>query len=159
LSAAQVLSENGAELTFNTPDRIVGQDIGAQNLPVFMRELLKNGVEFRSDRYLLGVKQTEHGLEARLRNRYTDEIELMEVDFVVVDQGVESDSTLFDSLQSSARNAGRIDLDAFINISEQTETQPGEYLFLKLAMHQWHVTFMPPFSMQEGWVTYCRSRL
>jgi hypothetical protein len=39
LSAAQVLSENGAELTFNTPDRIVGQDIGAQNLPVFMREL------------------------------------------------------------------------------------------------------------------------
>lgn len=132
MSAAQVLSENGAELTFNTPDRIVGQDIGAQNLPVFMRELLKNGVEFRSDRYLLGVKQTEHGLEARLRNRYTDEIELMEVDFVVVDQGVESDSTLFDSLQSSARNAGRIDLDAFINISEQTETQPGEYLLFEI---------------------------
>lgn len=132
LSAAQVLSENRAELIFATQDRIVGQDIGAQNLPVFMRKLLKQGVEFRTDRYLLSVKKTEHGLEARMRNRYTDEIESTEVDYVVVDQGVKRDPTLFDSLRDGARNAGRIDLDAFINVSEQPETQPGDYLLFEI---------------------------
>ena len=132
LSSAQLLCENGAKLIFVTPDRIVGQDIGAQNLPVFMRALINNDVEFRTDRYLLGLTQSDSGLQVRMRHRYTDKIELTEVDHVVVDQGVKRDETLFDALADNARNAGRTDLESFINMSEQPITKTGDYLLFEI---------------------------
>ena len=63
MSTAQYLTEKGTGLSFATPDRLPGYDIGAQNLPVFMR-LLNAGTQFLADAFLLGVRREGNGLAA-----------------------------------------------------------------------------------------------
>ncbi len=132
MSVAQYLAESGAELIFATPDRIAGQDVGAQNLPVFMRALLRCGTGFRTDCYLLGVEPAESGYAAQLRNRYTLATEEVIVDAVVVDQGVAGDKTLFEALASGSCNAGRFDLEAFADMTGQPEFPDGKYQLFEI---------------------------
>lgn len=132
MSTAQTLADAGAQITFATPDRLAGIDIGAQNLPVFMRNLLNRGAEFRTDRYLLGVERDGNALKARMRNRYTTEIEEMEADAVVVDQGVEGDHALNDALSGRARNGGNLDMDAMADGQDQPTPQDGDYILFRI---------------------------
>ena len=112
LSTAQYLAENGAELIIGTPDRLVGYDIGAQNLPVFMRALLALGARFITDVYLIEAIKTDGHLIARYRNRYTRADAELHIDTIVLDQGVVADSSLFDSLSPGSGNLGDYDLNA-----------------------------------------------
>ncbi len=132
MSTAQYLVEAGAEVIFATPDRLAGCDVGAQNLPVFMRALQQAGTEFRTDTFLLGVERDVKGYRARLRQRYLDTEETIEVDAVIVDQGVEGDKSLLDALAGRARNAGRLDLDALAESRPQPECQDGDYLLFEI---------------------------
>ncbi|MCP4471008.1 MAG: FAD-dependent oxidoreductase [Gammaproteobacteria bacterium] len=132
LSSAQYLADSGAEIVFATPDRLAGYDVGAQNLPVFMRALLAAGTEFKTDRYLLKVERSGAAYRAHLRQRYLDAIETIEIDAVVVDQGVEGDKSLLEALAAGSRNAGRIDLNALADMSPQPECQAGDYRLFQI---------------------------
>ncbi len=112
-------------MTFATQGRLAGQEVGAQNLPAFVRGSLATGVTFLTDRYLLGVAKSRNGLAARLRNRHTCGTEEISVDAVVVDQGVEADSTLFDALAPKARNGGDMDMNAYADGPPQPECEDG----------------------------------
>lgn len=114
VSTAQYLVEKGAELVFATPDRMAGNDIGAQNLPVFMQALLSHGARFLTDTYLLEAKRSEGQLLARCRNRFTRACEELPVDTIVLEQGVIADSDLFDALSPGSRNLGDYDLKALV---------------------------------------------
>ena len=126
------LAESGAEVTFVTPDRLAGYDVGAQNLPVFMRALLSAGTEFKTDRYLLAVERHGDGYRARLRQRYLDALETLDVDAVVVDQGVVGDKSLLDALADQAHNAGRLDLDALADGRPQHACREGDYWLFEI---------------------------
>ncbi len=132
LSSAQYLAESGAEVIFATPDRLAGYDVGAQNLPVYMRALLALGTEFKTDRYLLKVERDGGVCRAHMRQRYLDAVEILEVDTVVVDQGVEGDKTLLKALAGGSRNAGRIDLNALADMRAQPECRDGDYLLFEI---------------------------
>ena len=134
LSAAQHLVENGAELLFVTPDRLPGYDVGAQNLPVFMKTLLKQQTQFVTDTYLLGVQQEGSALSAKCRNRYTGDIHKLVVDTVVLDQGVAADNELFDRLAPNASNKGEINLDAMADMKPQPREKEagGAYRLLRV---------------------------
>ena len=119
LSTAQVIAEAGAELTFATPDRLPGADVGAQNLPVFMKALLKSGTRFLADTHVLGVRREGNELAVACRNRYTGEITTVACNAVVLDQGVDSDPVLFDDLAPTSRNSGELDLDALADVRPQ----------------------------------------
>ncbi len=122
MSTAQYLAEQGAGVTFATPDRLPGADIGAQNLPVFMRALLRADTRFLSDTTLLGVRREGNGLAARYLNRFTGDTFEIAADAVVLDQGVAADSSLFEGLVPDARNDGEVDLDALAD----GVPQPGQ---------------------------------
>ncbi len=132
LATAQFLAESGADIIFVTPDRLAGYDVGAQNLPVFMRALLAAGTVFKTDHYLLKVERYNTGYQAYLRQRYVDTIETIEIDAVVVDQGVQGDKHLLKTLSARSRNAGRIDLNALVDMLPQPECQKGEYMLFEI---------------------------
>ncbi len=119
LSSAQYLAENNAKVTFATPDRLAGYDVGAQNLPVFMNALLRHGTTFRTDVYLLSVERRGNELVAKYRNRYTRKIQQCVADTVVLDQGVSPDNQLFDDLVPGSTNNGEIDLEALAAATAQ----------------------------------------
>lgn len=134
MSTAQYLAETGAQVTFATPDRLPGIDIGAQNLPVFMKALLKRDARFLADTHLLGVRREGNGLAAKCRNRYTGDTNGLVCDSVVVDQGVAPDPKLFDSLAPASRNKGDIDLDALADFVPQPngDHAAGDYALYRI---------------------------
>lgn len=134
MSTAQYLAEAGAAVTFATPDRLPGYDLGAQNLPVFMKALLKQEARFLPDTHLLGVRREGNALAAKCRNRFTGDTLDVVCDSVVVDQGVAPDPTLFDALAPASRNRGDIDLDALADFQPQpgSDQAPGDYVLLRI---------------------------
>ena len=133
LSTAQYLVEQGAQLTFVTQDRIVGQDVGAQNLPVFMRGLMAGNATLLTDRYLVAVERDGNGIKATFRNRYSDSEEQISADAIVVDQGTVADSTMFDALAEKASNKGQLDMDALADAADQpSDETEGDYLLFRI---------------------------
>ncbi len=119
LSLTDRLSESVDDLVFVTPDRHVGRAIGVQNVPVYMRNLVRAGVTLMTDRALVGLRREGNRLQARLRHAYTRDIEEMEVDSVVADLGLESVTDLYDGLCGHSSNLGEVDHDALVSLKPQ----------------------------------------
>lgn len=134
ISTAQFLVEKGAEMIFATPDRVAGNDIGAQNLPVFMRSLLEHGTRILTDIYLLEARKTDGQLIACYKNRFTGAVAEEPVDAIILEQGVIADSELFETLAPGSKNLGDYDLNALGNGDAQPDNinPQGTYLLFRI---------------------------
>jgi hypothetical protein len=130
LSLADFLAGQGREVALVTRDRQAGSGLGAQNLPVYLRNLYRAGVTLTPDARLMGIARRGNALVASFRNEFSRASFTREADQVVVDQGTLPADALFHALLPRSANAGEIDLDALAAIRPQPAgTGAGPMLF------------------------------
>lgn len=114
ISCADYLSRAEKKLEVVTPERHLGVETGAYTFPVYLTHLYKHRVTITPDRRLLSVKPSGNSLSAVLRNEYTLEEEVREVDTVVSDHGTLPIDDLYLELKGMSRNLGAVDFRALI---------------------------------------------
>jgi len=112
LTAVEHLLDTASSIEIVTVDAAIGHDVGHTVLPDYLRRFYRAGVRITPDCELLGVQRAGGQLQATLRNTYSDETATRLVDQVVVEQGTEPISEVYDELRQSSRNRGQTDLEA-----------------------------------------------
>ncbi|MDY8110018.1 NADH:flavin oxidoreductase [Fulvimarina sp. 2208YS6-2-32] len=108
-STAEFLSQKGCLVEIATHDRMIGEDIGATNQPVHLRELYKLGVVMTPNMELIEIYPEGNRKIAALRNTMTHAEEERVVDHVVVDYGTHPVDRLHYALKDASRNHGLVD--------------------------------------------------
>jgi 2,4-dienoyl-CoA reductase-like NADH-dependent reductase (Old Yellow Enzyme family)/thioredoxin reductase len=114
LSCAELLAKQGAEVELVTPARLVGEELGAINFAVHLRELYGAGVRITPDHRLARIEADDDTVRAVLCNEYTRTELRRSVDHVVVEQGTLPVADLYFALKPSSSNRGEIDWRALI---------------------------------------------
>lgn len=114
LDAAERLASQGHEVVFVTADRILAAEIGEMNAPAYLRAFSEHGVRSLLGERLVGTARGAGGIQATLRNEFSDLETQLEVDAVVVERGTVPNDELYFELKPRSKNLGEVDYEAFI---------------------------------------------
>lgn len=121
LDAVERLARNGQEVTYVSPERTIGIDVGSMNSPAYLQVFSEFGVQVRLGERLAAKPQIETtGIRAHLRNEYSDLETELETDAVVVDFGTTPNDDVYLELKPYSTNLGAIDLEAWVGGRAQT---------------------------------------
>lgn len=112
VSLAEMLASNGADVTIITPYRRIGNSLGGQTYPQYLERLYLTDVKMQPDTRVIGIERRNNRLTLRTRNLFTRKIDERTADTVVIEQGTDPVTDVFDGLREHARNAGITDWDA-----------------------------------------------
>jgi hypothetical protein len=73
----------------------------------------------KPDLRLIGVKRAGNRIEATLVNEYSDIVETIACDRMIIERGTTPMDQIFHGMRSGSRNDGVIDLDAFVTGAKQ----------------------------------------
>lgn len=134
ISCADYLSQAKKTLEVVTPERHVGVEAGAYNFPIYLSHLYKNGAKITPDRRLKRIERNGNNLRAILRNEYTLEQEVRDVDMVVSDCGTLPNDDLYIELKNNSSNSGGVDYRALLGGKRQTivSNPNGEYMLFRV---------------------------
>ena len=134
ISCADYLAQSGTKLEIVTPERHLGIEVGAYTFPVYLSHLYKKAVSISPDLRLRSVTSSGNGLVAILRNEYTLEDEIREIDQVVVDHGTLPNDELYVQLKERSLNQGAVDNRALIEGRPQTlvSNPDGKYMLFRV---------------------------
>jgi 2,4-dienoyl-CoA reductase-like NADH-dependent reductase (Old Yellow Enzyme family) len=137
LLATERTARRVSTLELVTPDRHAGFDLATPLGPAYLRMLYGQKVAMTPDHRLVKVRKGESKdeskvdsdvtLRAVMRNEYTREEIVREVDAVIVEHGVVPDDDLYQSLRSLSFNDGIIDLDALSDGRPQAVFSSGAW--------------------------------
>jgi dimethylglycine catabolism A len=114
-SCAEFLAKRGATVEIATQDRMIGEEIGATNQPVHMRELTRLDVMMSPNLQLVEIYPEGNRRVAVLRNEYTHAEEERLVDQVVVEFGTLPDEALYFAMKEASANRGQTDLHSLVD--------------------------------------------
>lgn len=134
IGCADYLSRANGKLEVVTPERHLGVEAGAYNFPIYLSHLYKNGAVITPDRRLRRVERSGNNLLAFLRNEYTLEEEVREVDMVVSDNGTLPNDELYLELKDCSLNLGAVDYRALTEGHPQavTTNPDGKYMLFRV---------------------------
>ena len=134
ISCADFLSQANKKLEVVTPERHLGVEAGAYNFPVYLSHLYKNGTTITPDMRLKRVQRSGNNLLATLRNEYTREEEVREVDMVVCDNGTLPNDELYMELKAHSLNGGAVDYRALTEGRPQaaSSNREGGYMLFRV---------------------------
>ncbi|MFQ5407065.1 MAG: FAD-dependent oxidoreductase [Anaerolineales bacterium] len=119
-SCAEFIANKGSKLEFVTPDRMIAQEIGGTNFPVYLKIFYDNDVALTLNYRLTAVCRQGDELAATLYNEYNKSTVERVVDQVVVEHGTLPVDELYFELKAASSNSGEVDLDALIAGRPQT---------------------------------------
>ena len=123
MQAAEVAANAGSRVEIMTPDRTFAPEIMAMNLVPYMRSLQDKNTTFTVTRRLLGVERVGNKLVAQIGTDYSDHVDKVEYDQVVVNYGTLPMDDLYNDLRDQSTNSGAVDQDALIAGQPQTITR------------------------------------
>ncbi|MDN5634040.1 MAG: NADH:flavin oxidoreductase [Brevibacterium sp.] len=122
LDAVEHLARHGQEVTYVSPERTIGVDVGSMNSPAYLQGVSEFGVTGHlGERLAATPKSAGKLVTARLRNDYSGIETELETDAVVVDFGTTPNDEVYFGLKPHSSNLGEIDLDAWVH----GQPQPG----------------------------------
>src|SRR5699024_7697946 len=130
LDAVERLARAGQQVTYVSPERTIGIDVGSMNSPAYLQVFSEFGVEVR-----LGERLTEkpriEGKEnvAMLRNDYSDRVTEVVTDAVVVDFGTAPNDEVYFERAPRSRSHGATDLGAGVRGRAQPDGGSGFRLY------------------------------
>ena len=132
LDAVERLARNGQQVTYVSPERTIGIDVGSMNSPAYLQVFSEFGVEVRLGERLTQKPRIEgKEIVALLRNDYSDRESELVTDAVVVDFGTTPNDEVYFELKSRSTNHGATDIEAWVHGRPQleyfgaTSTHPG----------------------------------
>ncbi|RBP67181.1 2,4-dienoyl-CoA reductase-like NADH-dependent reductase (Old Yellow Enzyme family) [Brevibacterium sanguinis] len=116
LDAVERLARNGQSVTYISPERTIGIDVGAMNSPAYLRMISEFGVRVILGERLIDVARAEgRRVRATVRNEYSDLDTEFEADALVIDHGTIPNDDLYHELKPLSLNHGRTDLKAWVD--------------------------------------------
>ena len=104
MSAADYLSEKGAQVEIVTDDTKPGVAMGGTTFPTYYRSMYPKDVIMTGDLMLEKVYREGDKVVAVLENEYTGAREERVVDQIVIENGVRPDESLYYALKQGSRN-------------------------------------------------------
>ena len=114
LTAAEFIAEGGARLSFVTPERVLGPEVGGTSYPPYFAALGRHGVEVTLNLRLAAVRREGNRLRATFRDDYARRSVEREADHVVVENGSQPVDDLYFALRPLSSNLGEIDHSALL---------------------------------------------
>ena len=122
LDAVERLARAGQQVTYVSPERTIGIDVGSMNSPAYLQVFSEFGVEVRLGERLAEKPRIEgKEIVARLRNDYSDREAEVVTDAVVVDFGTTPNDEVYFELKPRSSNHGATDLEAWVRGRPQPE--------------------------------------
>ena len=126
LDAVEHLARNGQEVTYVSPERTIGVDVGSMNSPAYLQVFSEFGVKVHlGERLAAKPKINGKLVTARLRNDYSGIETELETDAVVVDFGTTPNDDVYFALKPHSSNHGEIDIDSWIHGHTQPDREIG----------------------------------
>ncbi|AZT95123.1 MAG: FAD-dependent oxidoreductase [Brevibacterium aurantiacum] len=126
LDAVEHLARNGQEVTYVSPERTIGVDVGSMNSPAYLQVFSEFGVKVHlGERLAAKPKINGKLVTARLRNDYSGIETELETDAVVVDFGTTPNDDVYFALKPHSSNHGEIDIDSWIHGQPQPAHRIG----------------------------------
>ena len=116
LDAVEHLARNGQQVTYVSPERTIGIDVGSMNSPAYLQVFSEFGVTVHlGERLAAKPVAADRSVHALLRNDYSDIETEVETDAVVVDFGTTPNDEVYFALKPHSSNRGELDLDAWVH--------------------------------------------
>lgn len=134
IGCADYLSQKAKKLEIVTPERHLGVEAGAYNFPVYLSHLCRSGASITPDTRLRHVERSGNNLLALLRNEYTLEEEVREVDMIVCDNGTLPVDELYNELKANSLNQGAVDYKALTDGQARSviSNPSGKYMLFRV---------------------------
>ena len=129
LAVADLLSEQGAEVTLNTQDGHIGAEGMRLEISPFMKRFYERGVKMTVDQELISAHAEDRQTRITVRNMHTTQTSEHFVDHLVVEAGTLPNDDLFYALKDQSINNGVLDLDLLAKGLAQPEHDAGFHLY------------------------------
>ncbi|WP_309132025.1 FAD-dependent oxidoreductase [Brevibacterium sp.] len=126
LDAVERMARNGQSVTYISPERTIGIDVGSMNSPAYLRMFSECGVSVHLGERLVATAREGKRVRATLRNEYSDLETDVEADAIVIDHGTVPCDELYHELKPLSANGGRIELSAWVEGQPQPESTLAE---------------------------------
>lgn len=126
LDAVEALARNGQDVTYVTPERTIGIDVGALNSPAYLEVFSRFGVTVHLGERLIAAEEVREdpagpdpdegrpgAVRATTRNVYSGLTSALSGDALVIDHGTIPVDDVYMDLRPHSRNRGAVDLDSF----------------------------------------------
>src|SRR5699024_5969446 len=105
LDAVERLARAGQQVTYVSPERTIGIDVGSMNSPAYLQVFSEFGVEVRLGERLAEKPRIDgEQIVARLRHEYSDRVDELTTDAVVVDFGTAPNDEVYFELKPRSSN-------------------------------------------------------
>lgn len=125
LDAVEMLARNRQAVTYISPERTIGVDVGSLNSPAYLEVFSECGVRTVLTEMLVGVREEDGIVIATTRNVYSGRESEYAAAAVVVEHGTLPMDDLYVDLAPQARNRGAMDIDALVEARPQPAA-PGD---------------------------------
>ena len=129
LAVADLLSEQGADVTLNTQDAHIGAEAMRLEISPFMKRFYERGVKMTVDQELISAHAEDRQTRITVRNMHTTQTSEHFVDHLVVEAGTLPNDDLFYALKDQSTNNGVLDLDLLAKGLAQPEHDAGFHLY------------------------------
>src|SRR5699024_1670589 len=105
LDAVERVARAGQQVTYVSPERTIGIEVGSMNSPAYLQVFSEFGVEVRlGERLAEKPRIVGEQIVARLRHEYSDRVEELTTDAVVVDFGTAPNDEVYFALKPRSSN-------------------------------------------------------
>lgn len=132
LNCAEYLCARGIEFELVTADRMIAQDIGGTNYPIYYKTFYQHNVTVTPNLFLKSVHRDGNNLIAAFYNEYTHKSVEKEASQIIVEHGTAPVDGVYFDLKQGSVNHGQIDFGALVSNRQQAADPVPEgsyYLF------------------------------
>ena len=129
MSAAEMMARSGAKVEIVTPERMLGIEVGGLNHVPYARAFNETNTRVTLNQRVRSVVPSGSRFRVELGSDHSDHRDVREVDFVVADNGTETNSGVYFDLKPLSSNLGEIDYGALLAGRAQSRVSNPEGSF------------------------------
>ena len=123
VSCAEFLINKGISVEIITPDRMIAQEVGGSNYPIYLKTFYENAVKMTLTQRLRSLFRVNGKIEAELFNEFDKSITRRQYEQVIVEHGTLPNDELYFDLKYDSSNHGITNIDALISGKVQGEVR------------------------------------
>ena len=134
VSCAEFLVNKGISVEIITPDRMIAQEVGGSNYPIYLKTFYENAVKMTLTQRLRSLFRVNGKIEAELFNEFDKSITRRQYEQVIVEHGTLPNDELYFDLKYDSSNHGITNIDALISgkVQDEVRNPDGGYKLFRV---------------------------
>ncbi len=134
ISCAEYIISKGSSVTLVTPDRMVAQEVGGTNYPVYLKIFEENNAEMIVTQRLMSVRSENGQLIGTFFNEFSHATTEIAASQIIVEHGTLPNDEIYFDLKPNSSNLGQVDIDSLVSTKPQNLVlnEEGNYQLFRL---------------------------